>query len=449
MFDTAKEFKVVLNEFKNLDQETEDSIVEQILLMDDFKKYARERAALHDDMDALDWLNKNDLPSCFYLNPCPAPNWESEDSKNADEAIDQTEEDSKYFNTGEDDDTSSTDTEILFQTPFPDDLKSSKSNADDMRKGKKREKEDYLEDIRYQDIKEILREEPRAARYGEYDERAYTKALYDFYATIGLHPAKRKIEEIHDFAKLQRTLYERDLNIPELGFNMSFMGAPGTGKTIAARHYASIIKSLGILEKGHLVEVSKADLIGRYVGDTEEITARIFHSALDGILFIDEAHLIEPSYPWSFDNELMSTLLKLSEDFRRRIIIIFAGYEDGIKSNIYGFEGMKSRIPFEIKFKDYNAEELTRIFFHFCAKDNMRFDKSLSKKIEKSLRQYPRHSNLTLNAREVRNMYENLLLKRTKRLAKIINPSNDELITITEEDLDLIFPDSSNNVIHL
>jgi SpoVK/Ycf46/Vps4 family AAA+-type ATPase len=227
------------------------------------------------------------------------------------------------------------------------------------------------------------------------------------------------------------------------------VGSPGTGKTITARHYASIIQSLGVLEKGHLVEVSKTDLIGRYVGDTEEITSRVFHSALDGILFIDEAHLIEPSYPWSYDQELVSTLLKLMEDFRKRIIIIFAGYEAGIHKNLYQFEGMKSRIPFEIEFKDYSAHEMTEIFFHFCEKDNILIDKNLFGLIEKSLRQYPRQSNITLNAREVRNMYENLLIKRAKRVAQIKDPSDDDLRSIIEEDLHLIFPNPDNNVIKL
>ncbi len=150
----------------------------------------------------------------------------------------------------------------------------------------------------------------------------------------------------------------------ESGKILSFIlwGPPGTGKTTVARLLASIYKDLGVLKKGHLVEVDRSDLVAEYVGQTAIKTNKVIDSALDGILFIDEAYTLATGNNMDYGNEAIATLLKRMEDNRDRLVVILAGYPSNMHQFIDSNPGLQSRFSRYIEFEDYSAQQLEEIF---------------------------------------------------------------------------------------
>ena len=162
-----------------------------------------------------------------------------------------------------------------------------------------------------------------------------------------------------------------------------FSGNPGTGKTTIARIIARIFKELGILSKGHLVEASRADLVAGYMGQTAIKTNKVIDSALDGVLFIDEAYTLSRSADNDFGQEAIDTLLKRMEDDRDRLVVIIAGYTDEIKTFVNSNPGLASRFNRYIDFPDYTPAELVEIFKHMVAK----YDYTLSADADVALKE--------------------------------------------------------------
>ncbi len=185
------------------------------------------------------------------------------------------------------------------------------------------------------------------------------KALDELTELIGLEAVKKQIQSYRELLEMKR---EQGKEVSTFNKHMVFYGNPGTGKTTVARIVARILKDLGLIKKGHLVEVSREHLVAGYVGQTAIKTRQVIESALDGVLFIDEAYRLADGGSNDFGHEAVNTLLACMENYRDRLVVILAGYENEMKRLYDMNEGLKSRIPNEIYFEDYNAEELKQIF---------------------------------------------------------------------------------------
>ncbi len=256
---------------------------------------------------------------------------------------------------------------------------------------------------------------------------------------IGLEEVKKEITSLANFVKVQKMRSEKGLKTPKMSYHLVFTGSPGTGKTTVARIVARIYKDLGILKSGHLVETDRSGLVAEYMGQTAIKTNAVCDSALNGVLFIDEAYSLTPPNHTGNDygQEAIATLVKRMEDDRDKLVVIIAGYTDEIKRFINSNPGLQSRFNRYINFPDYNYEELTRIFMMFARKNEYALNDDaqeyLMERLEKIVAKKDKNFG---NARFVRNVFEKTIQHQANRLANSPNPKTEkELKEITLEDL--------------
>jgi AAA+ superfamily predicted ATPase len=253
---------------------------------------------------------------------------------------------------------------------------------------------------------------------------------------IGLDSVKEEIETLTNFIKIQQTREVKGLKTSTVSYHCVFTGNPGTGKTTVARIVADIYKSLGILAKGHLVETDRSGLVAEYVGQTAVKTNKIIDSALDGVLFIDEAYSLISKSENDYGKEAIATLLKRMEDNRDRLIVILAGYSAEMQQFIDSNPGLQSRFNRYIEFPDYSADELYQIF----EKNAKEFDYIISKDAETPLKEYftnkvaNKDKNFG-NARFVRNLFEKTIERQANRLSKEVDLTDEKLSEICTIDI--------------
>ena len=254
---------------------------------------------------------------------------------------------------------------------------------------------------------------------------------------IGLSDVKKDIRSLANFVKINQIRKSRGMTTPSISYHYVFTGNPGTGKTTVARILASIYKELGVLEKGHLVEADRSSLVGKYIGHTAPKTNEIIDSALDGVLFIDEAYSLS-LYDGKndFGAEAISTLLKRMEDDRDRLVVIVAGYPAEMHDFIESNPGLKSRFVNYIHFQDYSDQELVDIFmfeankmgFTITPQGVESLNSAFSTIVSKHDRDYG-------NGRFARNLFQDCIRIQANRLSSYSEISDDALSTITEEDI--------------
>lgn len=253
---------------------------------------------------------------------------------------------------------------------------------------------------------------------------------------IGLENVKKEVQNIYNLVKIQKLREAKGLKSSKISYHCVFTGNPGTGKTTVARILASIYKELGVLQKGHLVETDRSGLVAEYVGQTAVKTNKVVDSALDGVLFIDEAYALAQGGGSDYGLEAIATLLKRMEDDRDRLVVVIAGYTDEIKNFIQTNPGLQSRFNRYIEFEDYNVEELVQIYKLNLQKYEYQLDQDgeakLREVITKALDNKDRNFG---NARFVRNLFEKTLERQAFRLVQINALGEDDLARISVNDI--------------
>lgn len=258
---------------------------------------------------------------------------------------------------------------------------------------------------------------------------------------IGLSNIKEDIEAMMDFVKIQKLRQEHGLSGSTLSLHTAFIGNPGTGKTTVARMMGEYFRSLGVLKKGHLVEVSKSDLVGQYVGVTAAKTNEVIDKAIDGILFIDEAYALAEGGENDFGREAINVLVDRMDKERHRLAVFMAGYEENMKKFLESNPGLASRVTRKFYFKDYTGPELMQIFNMQMEKGQYTMGEEDAQKMEQYFTYlYDIRDNKFGNGRVVRNTLEHLIKCQSDRLAEEETVNVEMLKTITLEDIEKAVP---------
>jgi stage V sporulation protein K len=268
------------------------------------------------------------------------------------------------------------------------------------------------------------------------DEPPSSEEFIELENLIGLDKIKLEIQELKALAIFRQKRIELNLPVTPTTLHLVFTGNPGTGKTTVARLLGQIYFDIGILAENKVVEASRQDLVGEYVGHTAPKTQKIFEKALGGILFIDEAYsLFKAGTGNDFGKEAIETLLKLMEDNREKIVVIIAGYPKEIEDLLQSNPGLKSRFSKFLHFEDYNKEELFQIFTKMVSEYHNVLSEGAKYKMEHLIDTYFETGAFTSNARAVRNIFEDSIKRQSLRLSKLENPTQEEMITFIDKDL--------------
>ncbi|WP_428956581.1 right-handed parallel beta-helix repeat-containing protein [Streptomyces sp. cg35] len=254
-------------------------------------------------------------------------------------------------------------------------------------------------------------------------------------ALVGLESVKREVRALTDMIEVGRRRQEAGLKAASVRRHLVFTGSPGTGKTTVARLYGEILAGLGVLEQGHLVEVSRVDLVGEHIGSTAIRTQEAFQRAQGGVLFIDEAYALSPEDSGrDFGREAIDTLVKLMEDQRDAVVVIVAGYTAEMERFLSVNPGVASRFSRTITFSDYVPEELLHIVEQQADEHEYRLAAGTPEALLKYFTAIPKGPAFG-NGRTARQTFESMVERHAGRVAQVDEPSTDDLTLLYPDDL--------------
>lgn len=278
---------------------------------------------------------------------------------------------------------------------------------------------------------------PGGAAPAAAETRSGTGPVAELESLIGLDEVKQQVLTLINLNRMAQRRASIGMPAPPMSRHLVFAGPPGTGKTTVARLYGELLASLGVLPRGQLVEVSRADLVGRYVGHTAQLTREVFERALGGVLFIDEAYTLTPrsgAGSSDFGQEAVETLLKLMEDHRDEVVVIAAGYTAEMNRFLGSNPGLDSRFPRRIEFPDYSSDELVTIVRMHAADNGYECAPGTANALRNHFDGIPREATFG-NARLARQTLEQMMTHQAGRLSTIAVPSLDDLRLLLPEDL--------------
>jgi len=287
----------------------------------------------------------------------------------------------------------------------------------------------------YRYVKKVINEEPE---YQE-DERTLDDLLHELNGLVGLDNVKQQVKDLIDYQRVQKLRRERGFHSTKNTLHMAFTGNPGTGKTTVARIVGHVYKKIGLLSKGHFLEVSRTDLIAGYQGQTALKVKKVIDSARGGVLFIDEAYSItENDHSDSYGRECLTELTKALEDYREDLVVIVAGYTEPMNKFFESNPGLKSRFNTFIEFKDYSANELIDILKSICQQNDYSLSKELVELLQKFLdKEVSEKDEHFANGRLARNIYDDLVMNHARRVVSITNPTDEDLSKLIDKDFNI------------
>ncbi len=279
-------------------------------------------------------------------------------------------------------------------------------------------------------------EQAKEAVKSEEKKPSFEELMEQLEDLVGLEEVKKDVKNLMNLVKVRKLREENDLPVPPMSLHMVFLGNPGTGKTTVARLVSGLYAAIGVLSKGQLVEVDRSGLVAGYVGQTALKTQEVIKSALGGVLFIDEAYSLSSGGENDFGREAIETILKAMEDHRDDLIVIVAGYTGPMENFMASNPGLESRFNKYFFFPDYNGEQLMAIFRKQCQKNSYTMSEEAEKAAAALFTQLYEERNENFgNGRDVRNCFEDMIVRQSNRVAAMEAPTKDDLMTVLPEDL--------------
>ncbi|MET8066137.1 AAA family ATPase, partial [Micromonospora sp. NPDC005313] len=265
-----------------------------------------------------------------------------------------------------------------------------------------------------------------------------SEPLRELNSLIGLRGVKQEVTALINLIKMSQVRLQMGLPMPPMSRHLVFAGPPGTGKTTVARLYGSVLKELGILSKGHMVEAARADLVGQYIGSTAIKTTELVTKALGGVLFIDEAYTLSSGSGGSgpdFGQEAIDALMKMMEDHRDELVVIVAGYSELMEQFLASNPGMASRFTRTIEFPNYSVEELVTITSNLVSKHYYELTDDAVEALTAYFTRVPKNATFG-NGRVARKLFEALINNQASRLATTPPTKDSELNRLTAADVE-------------